>query len=77
MDLLFGAFVHVTASFRPRRRPDRAFVLPEGATVEDLMQAAGQPAVGTLAVRDGSPVPEDCLLREGDVVVLMSSFSGG
>ncbi len=77
MHVLFGGFVRVHVSFRPRRREPESLALPEGATVQDLLEAVGQPIDGTVAVRAGRPVPEDAPLVDGDEIVLLSSFSGG
>jgi sulfur carrier protein ThiS len=74
---VFAGFVQVRVSFRPRRQEDRAVDLPAGATVGDLLQAVGQGAASTLAVRGSTPIPEDTPLVAGETVLLLSAFSGG
>lgn len=67
--------VHV--AFRPRRQPDRALELPAGATVADVLAAAGEPADATLVIRGEAPVTEGEPVRDGETLLLLSAFSGG
>jgi sulfur carrier protein ThiS len=67
----------VQVEFRPRRQPDRAIELPAGATVGHLLQAVGESADHTLAVRGETPVVEAEPLRDGESILLLSAFSGG
>ena len=67
--------VHV--EFRPRRQPDRAVELSQGAKVKDLLAATGQGVDSTLVIRGNDPIPEDEELRDGESILLLSAFSGG
>jgi sulfur carrier protein ThiS len=67
--------VHVT--FRPRRQPDRTLDVPAGATVAEVLAAAGQSADSTLVVRGETPITERDEVRDGETLLLLSAFSGG
>jgi len=69
--------MQVLVTFRPRRQPDRAIELRAGATVADLLAAAGQGADSTLVIRGATPIPEDEVLQDGESLLLLSAFSGG
>jgi sulfur carrier protein ThiS len=73
-----GVFVPVVrVQFRPRRQEERLVPLPDGATVADVLREVGQPASSTLVVRGQDPVGESEPVRDGETLLLVSSFSGG
>jgi molybdopterin converting factor small subunit len=54
------------------------FSLERGATVADLLAAAGVPEGGDITIgRNGEQVDRDALLADGDEVVLFSPMEGG
>lgn len=69
--------VQVHVEFRPKRQDDRPVALQDGATAADLIRAVGEPVHVIVAVRDGSPIPEDEVLRDGETILLLSAASGG
>ncbi len=63
--------------FRPRRIEDQSVEVPEGATVMDVMRAAGAEVDTYVAVRSGTPIPEDSVVVDGEELLLLSAASGG
>jgi len=66
--------------FEPKGEPGgaRPFALAPGATVADLVQAAGIPAAEEVTVGlNGERASLDAALRDGDDVVLFSQMEGG
>jgi sulfur carrier protein ThiS len=56
---------------------DRTWEVRPGSTVRHIVQAAGVNPESVLAVRDGRLIHEETLIREGDVIKLVSVVSGG
>jgi sulfur carrier protein ThiS len=77
VQILPSALMNVQVQFRPRRQPDRGVDLAVGATVADLLRAVNESAGHTVAVRGNDPIPESEPLRDGEVILLLSAFSGG
>lgn len=69
--------MQVHLRFRPRRIDDQAVDVPEGATVMDVMRAAGAEVDTYVAVRAGRPIPEDATVIDGEELLLLSAASGG
>lgn len=69
--------VKVSVLFRPRRQADAVIELAHGATVGDLLQRVGESPDSTLVVRGDTPIPEAEALRDGEEILVLSSFSGG
>lgn len=69
--------VKVHVQFRPRRQADATFELPDGATVGALLALVKESPDSTLVVRGDTPIPESESIRDGEELLLMSSFSGG
>lgn len=77
MQALFRDFVKVRVRFRPRRQEDREVELPDGASAGDLVAAVGESVDIIVAVRGGTPIPEDESLVDGEEILLLSAASGG
>ncbi len=67
----------VTATILPTRKETVTLELGEGSTVEQLMRALSLLPDGWIAVRDGTPLPVDEVLEDGDELRLISVVSGG
>ncbi len=77
MGPLFADFVRIQVEFRPRRKPSRDVELGPASTVGDVLAAVGESRDHTLVLRGKVPVAEDEAIHDGDVLVLVSAFSGG
>ncbi|NOQ54505.1 MAG: thiamine biosynthesis protein ThiS, partial [Thermoplasmata archaeon] len=51
--------------------------LPEGARASDLVRHLGLPTAACLVMRNGSPIPIDEPLAEGDALEVVYVASGG
>jgi sulfur carrier protein ThiS len=51
--------------------------LAKGATVEDSLRALALPRCKHITLRQGVPIPADERLRDGDLIDVVSVFSGG
>ncbi len=51
--------------------------LEPGSTARDAITAAPLHPSGTLVIRNGTPIPEDSLLQNGDELKLIPVASGG
>ena len=69
--------MRIDVRFRPRRLQDRSVDIAAGATVIDLMRAVGAAVDTYVAVRGGTPIPEDAPLIDGEEILLLSAASGG
>ncbi len=69
--------LQVNVRFRPRRQEDRPIDLPAGSTAGDLVAAVGEPTDMIVVVRQGTPIPEDEVLTDGEDILLLSAASGG
>lgn len=67
--------VRVVAEVLPDRRV--AEVELERGTVEELLSKLGMGREGAVVVRDGVPLVEEEVLRDGDRVVVYRAASGG
>jgi sulfur carrier protein ThiS len=77
MGPLFADFVRIQVEFRPRRQAAREVHMPAAATVGDVLRDVGESRDHTLVLRGSLPVTEDEPVQDGDVLVLVSAFSGG
>lgn len=67
--------VHATLhGFAPK---ERDLDLPAGATADDAPRACGIRPELVLVFRDGTPIPGDAPLREGDRIRILRVVSGG
>ncbi len=66
--------VHVSIAPRGDRSEEE---LPEGAMAADLVRQLGLPTAACLVLRDGSPIPIDEPLAEGDALEVIYVASGG
>jgi sulfur carrier protein ThiS len=51
--------------------------LPEGSTASDLVRSLGLPTAACLVIRDGTPIPIDDPMAEGDKLEVIYVASGG
>ena len=66
--------VHVSIAPRGDRSEEE---MPEGARASDLVRQLGLPTAACLVLRDGSPIPIDEPLTEGDALEVIYVASGG
>ncbi|MBI4770370.1 MAG: MoaD/ThiS family protein [Chloroflexi bacterium] len=62
----------VTLTFR-----DKTYEVPAGLTVREAIRQTGLAPETTLAVREGSLVPDDEILNDGETIKLIAVVSGG
>lgn len=56
---------------------DREWEVRAGMTVRDAILKVGLNPLAVLALREGKLIHENTILREGDVITLISVVSGG
>jgi sulfur carrier protein ThiS len=56
---------------------DKTFELKSGMTLRSALEKAGIPLESVLAVRAGEMLTEEELLKDGDIIKLVSVVSGG
>jgi len=61
----------------PKGEVDESINMPEGSTVLDLLRKLEMRPDSWIATRDGSAIPDDSPLRDGDSIRLLSVVSGG
>lgn len=69
--------MRVTATILPTRKETVCVDLDDGSTVEQLIRALSYLPDGWIALREGTLLPLDEVLHEGDEVRLFSVVSGG
>lgn len=73
--------MRITVQWFPRRgdRPDEQDVeiTKTAPSVADVLQQLDEPSEGVLAVRDGTPVPLDTRLVDGERIRFVRTISGG
>jgi|APLow6443716910_1056828.scaffolds.fasta_scaffold480315_1 sulfur carrier protein ThiS len=69
--------MRVKATILPTKKETIIVDLEEGATVEQLIRALSYLPDGWIPTRDGTPVPSDEVLKDGDELRLFSVVSGG
>lgn len=69
--------MHVTVDLHGFERDDAEADLESGATGADLFQELDVAQEGALLFRDGSPLPLDEELADGDAVRIVRTTSGG
>ncbi|MEB3780907.1 MAG: MoaD/ThiS family protein [Desulfurococcales archaeon] len=58
--------------------PDnKELTVDSGISVEELLKAAGFNTESAVVLVNGSPVPEDYRVKEGDEIVIVRVLSGG
>jgi sulfur carrier protein ThiS len=61
----------------PRPNVPQRVQIPAGATVLDALRRLGTPPDAVVVLREGTPIPLDATLHEGDDLRVFNVFSGG
>jgi len=69
--------LRITVKTFPKREVDKSVELPDGATALDLFRTLNMRPDNWIVSRDDKMIPDDCPLKEGDSIRLLSVVSGG
>jgi sulfur carrier protein ThiS len=61
----------------PRGEVDKSIELPDKSTALDLFKALNMRPDNWIVSRDDKMIPDDCPLKDGDSIRLLSVVSGG
>jgi len=67
----------VVVELLPSRKETKTLDLAPGSNAEDAIRALGLFPDAWIPVREGSPIPTDEELRDGDLLKLIGVVSGG